>query len=140
MNIRVRALAALIASMAMPANAASVEPPRETVVSSLKQPIPNIAGKNLVASVIYYRPGAKSPPYTHPGADLIFAHVLAGEIRSQINDKPAKVYRAGDGWFEPHGSHHTVSENASSSEAAQLLVVFVVDAEARALIAPDSKP
>ncbi|CAN7235192.1 cupin domain-containing protein [Bradyrhizobium sp. LjRoot220] len=140
MTIRVRALAALIASTAMPANATAVEPPRETVISSLKQPIPNIAGKNLVASVVYYRPGAKSPPHTHPGADLIFAHVLSGEIRSQINDAPAKVYRAGEGWFEPHGSHHIISENASTSESAQLLVVFVVDAETRALIAPDAMP
>lgn len=139
MNINARTLAALIASTAMPTSAASTEPPRETVVSSLKQPIPNIAGKNLVASVVRYGPGAKSPPHRHPDANLVFAHVLAGAIRSQVNDDPAKVYRAGEGWFEHPGAHHKISENASASEPAQLLVIFIVDAESRSLIVPDRK-
>jgi quercetin dioxygenase-like cupin family protein len=139
MRISARALAALIASTAMPANAASAEPPRETVVSSLKQPIPNIAGKNLVASVVNYGPGAKSPSHRHPDSDLVFAHVLSGAIRSQVSDDPAKVYQAGESWFELPGSHHKISENASASEPAQLLVIFVVDAASRSLMVPDPK-
>ncbi|UPK00965.1 cupin domain-containing protein [Bradyrhizobium sp. 170] len=139
MKMSARALAALIASASVPANAVAVEPPRETVISSLKQPIPSIAGKSLVASVVYYRPGAKSPPHRHPAAHLIFAQVLSGAIRSQVNDEPPKVYPAGASWFELPGAHHVISENASSSESAQLLVVFVVDADNRELIAPDPK-
>ena len=40
---------------------------------------------------------------------------------------PAKVYSAGEGFFEPPGSMHTISENASNTEPASLLAIFVAD-------------
>jgi hypothetical protein len=40
---------------------------------------------------------------------------------------------------EPPAAHHKVSENASATEPAQLLVIFVVDANSRTLIVPDPK-
>ena len=36
-----------------------------------------------------------------------------------------KVYKAGESFFEPPGSEHLVSENASATEPASLLAVFV---------------
>jgi quercetin dioxygenase-like cupin family protein len=58
----------------------------------------------------------------------VFAFVVAGAIRSE-NAAPgtAKVYRAGEVFFEPPGSEHLVSENASGGEPAILLAVFVAD-------------
>ena len=54
--------------------------------------------------------------------------MLSGRIRSEnSNTGPAKVYQAGEGFFEPPGSTHTVSENASDSESASLLAIFVAD-------------
>ena len=38
---------------------------------------------------------------------------------------PARLYRAGESFFEPPGSEHLVSENASATEPASLLAVFV---------------
>jgi quercetin dioxygenase-like cupin family protein len=89
--------------------------------------IPNIPGKSLIALVVTYPPGGKSPAHLHAGSAFIYAHVLSGAIRSQVNDEPAKVYRAGEGFHEVPGSHHKVSENASTSEPASLLAVFIVD-------------
>ena len=40
---------------------------------------------------------------------------------------PTKVYRAGDSFFEPPGSEHLVSENASATESASLLAVHIAD-------------
>jgi quercetin dioxygenase-like cupin family protein len=40
---------------------------------------------------------------------------------------PVKVYKAGESFFEPPGSEHLVSENASATEPASLLAVFVAD-------------
>lgn len=40
---------------------------------------------------------------------------------------PARVYYAGEGFFEPAGSVHLVSANASASTPAKLLAVFVAD-------------
>jgi hypothetical protein len=38
------------------------------------------------------------------------------------------------------GTHRKVSQNASATEPARVLVVFVVDGGNRSLIAPDRKP
>jgi integrase len=69
----------------------------------------------------------------------IYAHVLSGAIRSQVDDAPAKVYRVGEGFYEVPGSHHRVSENASDREPASLLAVFIVDSEDHPLTIPDQK-
>jgi quercetin dioxygenase-like cupin family protein len=65
--------------------------------------------------------------------------VLSGAIRSKVNDEPAKVYRAGQGFYELPGSHHRISENASDKEPASLLAVFVVDSKDRPLTITDQK-
>jgi quercetin dioxygenase-like cupin family protein len=102
--------------------------------------IPNIEGKSMVAVVVTYPPGAKSMPHRHAQSAFIYAHVLSGAIRSKVNDQPAKIYRAGEGFYETPGSHHVISENASETEAASLLAVFVVDSKDRgSLTTPDSK-
>jgi quercetin dioxygenase-like cupin family protein len=53
--------------------------------------------------------------------------VLSGSIRSQVDDGPVQVLRAGESFFEKPGAHHRVSENASATEPARLLAIFVVD-------------
>jgi quercetin dioxygenase-like cupin family protein len=111
----------------------------EQVKPVFEHAIPNIAGKRLVALVVSYPPGGKSPSHRHAGSAFIYAHVLSGAIRSQVNDEPAKVYRAGEGFYEDPGSHHRVSENASDREPASLLAVFVVDSEDNPLTTPDQQ-
>ena len=101
--------------------------------------IPNIAGKSLIAIVVTYPPGGKSLPHRHAGSAFIYAHVLSGAIRSQVDDEPAKVYRVGEGFYEVPGSHHKVSENASDREPASLLAVFVVDSKDNPVTIPDQK-
>jgi quercetin dioxygenase-like cupin family protein len=103
-----------------------------------KHAIPNIPGKNLVAVVVNYAPGAKSLPHHHAKSAFIYAQVLTGAIRSVVGDEPAKVYQAGESFYEEPGAHHGVSENASETEPASLLAVFVVDAEDQPLTIPDS--
>jgi quercetin dioxygenase-like cupin family protein len=41
--------------------------------------------------------------------------------------RPARIYRAGESFFEPPGSIHLVSENASATEPAALLAIFIAD-------------
>ena len=45
--------------------------------------------------------------------------------------------RAGESWYENPGSHHRVSRNASATEPAKLLAVFVVDTDEKTLTTPD---
>jgi quercetin dioxygenase-like cupin family protein len=99
--------------------------------------IPNVAGKKLSAVVVSYPPGGGSPSHRHAGSAFIYAHVMSGAIRSQVDDQAARVYRAGEGFYELPGSHHRMSENASDSEPASLLAVFVVDSKETVLTTPD---
>src|SRR5262249_48486017 len=88
--------------------------------------LPNVPGKKLTAVTVTYAPGGKSSAHRHAGS--VFAYVLTGAIRSENSATgPAKVYRAGETFFEPPGSEHLVSENASPTEPASLLAVFVAD-------------
>jgi len=89
------------------------------------QKLPNVPGKTLTAVAVDYAPGGKSGPHHHAG--VVFAYVVSGEIRSQVDDNPVRVYRAGESFFESPGAHHVVSENASASKPAKLLAVFVAD-------------
>jgi quercetin dioxygenase-like cupin family protein len=94
----------------------------------------------MVAVTVTYPPGAKSLAHHHAASAFIYAYVLSGAIRSQVGDDPAKVYHAGEGFYEMPGSHHRVSENASDNEPASLLAVFVVDSKDEPLTMPDKAP
>jgi quercetin dioxygenase-like cupin family protein len=111
----------------------------EQVKLVFEHAIPNTEGKSMVAVVVTYPPGAKSPAHHHARSAFIYAHVLSGAIRSQVGDEPAKIYQAGEGFYELPGSHHGISENASDREPASLLAVFVVDSKDRPLTTPDKK-
>ena len=88
--------------------------------------LPNVPGKVLSAVVVNYAPGAKSPAHHHSGS--VFAFILSGAVRSEVTPGgPVKVYKAGESLFEAPGSSHLVSENASATEPASLLAVFVAD-------------
>jgi quercetin dioxygenase-like cupin family protein len=99
--------------------------------------LPNAEGKSMVAVVVSYPPGGKTPAHHHARSAFVYAHVLSGAIRSQVDDEPAKVYQVGEGFYERPGSYHRVSENASDTEPASLLAVFVVDSKDKRLTKPD---
>ncbi|HVJ43057.1 MAG TPA: cupin domain-containing protein [Dongiaceae bacterium] len=76
--------------------------------------------------IVSYVPGGRSPKHHHAGS--VLAYVLRGAIRSENSATGAvRVYQAGESFFEPAGSTHIVSENASTTEPARLLAVFVAD-------------
>ena len=53
-----------------------------------------------------------------------------------VNDGEARIYRAGEGWSEPPGATHSISRNASKTEPAKLIAVFVLDTKDNALTTP----
>jgi quercetin dioxygenase-like cupin family protein len=108
----------------------------DVVTPTFEKAIPNVSGKSLIAVVVDYPSGGTSLPHTHAKSAFIFAYVLAGEIESQVNDGPKRVYRAGESFYETPGSSHPISRNASKTEPAKLLAVFVVDTNDKPLTTP----
>ena len=101
--------------------------------------LPNVPGKSIKGVLVEYGPGGFSEAHTHPQSAFIYATVLEGSIRSQVNGGPVKTYRAGESFSEMPGDRHGVSENGSKSRKAKLLAVFVVDTDQKDLTFPISK-
>ncbi|MCV9961856.1 cupin domain-containing protein [Pararhizobium sp. BT-229] len=127
------ACVAFVIATAVPAAA---HDPGDIVTPHFEQAIPNIPGKTLTALIVDYPPGGASTPHTHANSAVIFAYVLSGEIESKVNDGPTLTYRAGESWYEPPAARHLVSRNASKTEHARLLAVFVADMDEKALTTP----
>jgi quercetin dioxygenase-like cupin family protein len=107
---------------------------RVTVV--FDQALPNVPGKSIRGVLVEYGPGGSSPGHAHPSSAFIYATVLEGAIRSQVNDGPVTTYQAGESWSENPGDRHAVSANASDTEPARLLAVFVLDTSETELVYP----
>jgi quercetin dioxygenase-like cupin family protein len=112
------------------------EPARKITVV-FDHTLPNVPGKSVRGVLVEYGPGGSSAAHTHPSSAFIYATVLEGAIRSQVNDGPITTYRVGENWFEQPGDHHKVSANASDTEPAKLLAVFVVDTNETNIVIDD---
>lgn len=128
-TFRGKYLGALVAGAAFlaPGGTFAAPPPSAndaTVTPVRVEALPNVPGTDLTAVVVTYPPGGSTPVHHHAGST--FAYVLSGAIRSQVSGQgPEKVYKAGDSFFEPPGSTHLASANASDTEPAKFLVVFI---------------
>src|ERR1700758_4582924 len=87
--------------------------------------LPNVPGKRVTIVRVFYGPGGFTRPHRHAGS--VTAYVTKGEIRSQLGGGPVEVFKVGQSFFEPPGSTHVISANASNTEPAELVAVFVAD-------------
>jgi len=108
----------------------------EIITKNFAAAIPNIPGKSLIAVEVDYAPGAASPSHTHAKSAFIYAYVISGAIESKVNDGETRIYRAGESWSELSGAIHSISRNASKTEPAKLLAVFVLDTKDNPLTMP----
>jgi quercetin dioxygenase-like cupin family protein len=100
------------------------QPPTETQTPLLQQALPNVQGKTFTSAIVDFPPGARAAPHRH-GEAFVYAYVLEGTVRSQLDDEPISTYHQGENWVEQPGAHHVLTENTSQTERARLLVVFV---------------
>ena len=114
--------------------AADDKGPKVTVVYD--HALPNVPGKSMKGVLVEYGPGVATPGHLHPKTAFIYATVLEGAIRTSVNDGPVVTYRAGQNFSEFPGDRHTLDENASKTEPAKLLAVFVVDTDEKELLTP----
>jgi quercetin dioxygenase-like cupin family protein len=121
------AAAATAPNGATSAQQGSVAPARRDVI---RQELPGEPPRNLSLVEVTYPPGIGSPPHLH--ANGVMAFVVSGTVASKVGDGPEQIFHAGDAWWEPPGAIHRVSRNASSTEPATLLAIYVAAREAEA--------
>jgi quercetin dioxygenase-like cupin family protein len=117
------AASAIVAPLCAVASSSGSPLDRVDVVSSY--PLANIPGKRVTVVRVSYGPGGFTPPHRHAGT--VTAYITKGEIRSQLGGGPLEIFTVGQSFFEPPGSTHMVSANASTTEPAELIAVFVAD-------------
>jgi quercetin dioxygenase-like cupin family protein len=80
------------------------------------------AGGDLLLSVgeITIAPGASGSRHRHPGPT--FVYVLEGAVEIELEGAPAKVYRAGEIFYEDPHQLHISTKNGSKAEPARILV------------------
>lgn len=100
------------------------------------QPIPNMPNKSMKGVLVEYEPGGVNVAHTHAKSALIYATVLEGAVLNQLNGGPVRTFAKGQNFSEMPGDRHDVSANASKTEAAKLLAVFVVDTDDTVLTTP----
>ncbi|RWU21143.1 cupin domain-containing protein [Pseudomonas alkylphenolica] len=137
MFTRILMAAAFAALSIGTASAADPVPGKVTLV--FDRVLPNVPGKSMRGVLVEYGPGAASPAHTHPKTAFIYATVLEGAVRIQVNNEPEKLYKAGENFVEEPGSFHAVSANASDTQPARLLAVFVLDSSEKDLVTPVKK-
>ncbi len=128
---------ALITTLCVGAAIAADENSKVSLV--YEHALPNVPGKSIKAVLVEYGPGGSSSAHTHPKSAFIYATVLAGAIRSSVNDGPVVTYHTGESFSEMPGDRHAVSENTSKTAPAKLLAVFVVDTDEKELTTPYEK-
>jgi quercetin dioxygenase-like cupin family protein len=86
--------------------------------------LPNVTleGWEVTVSEVDVPPGRDGRPHHHPG--FVLAYVLQGAIVTKISNQPETTYKAGQMFYEPPGSTHQVSRNASATEPAKLLALI----------------
>jgi quercetin dioxygenase-like cupin family protein len=134
---RILLLLLAAAGMAFAEVSVAADEPGDSVRPNFSHAIPNIPGKSLVAVEVSYPPGGASSSHHHAHSAFIYAYVVSGSIVSQVKGQPAHTYNAGESFYEAPGAYHLVSRNASQTEPAKLLAVFVVDTSDTALTTKD---
>jgi quercetin dioxygenase-like cupin family protein len=97
----------------------------DRVIPVASYPLANAPGKNVTVVRVIYGPGGFTRPHYHAGT--VTAYVVRGAIKSQLQGGPVETFTVGQTFFEPPGSVHMVSANASTAEEAELLAIFVAD-------------
>jgi quercetin dioxygenase-like cupin family protein len=126
-NFNRASLVSLLAAVAMASvdGTASAEQPataskRRDVI---KQDLPGEPARELILLEVTYPPGTGSPAHLH--ANGVMAFVISGAIVSKVNDGPEQTFNAGAAWWEPPDAVHRVSRNASATEPATLLAIYI---------------
>ena len=123
MMTRRDALGSFLVLMEMMATRADAQTPQSAPTSVFQHDLPNLTmdGWEVNANWVDYPPGRVGSPHRHPGFTLVY--VLEGAVVAKITGQEERTFKAGEMFYEPPGSVHEVSKNASQTQSAKLLAL-----------------
>ncbi|HEY8245657.1 MAG TPA: cupin domain-containing protein [Methyloceanibacter sp.] len=93
------------------------------VTSLMSRDLSDIPGKEGDMLIVEYAPGAQDPVHRHNAH--AFVYVLEGSVVMQVKGGEQVTLQPGQTFYEGPNDIHVVGRNASKTEAAKFLVVFV---------------
>ncbi|MGB0035631.1 MAG: cupin domain-containing protein [Candidatus Acidiferrales bacterium] len=108
-------------------SAAAPQAKQKSSKERIRQALPPLDGDNLTVTLleVTYPPGTASESHSH--SCPVIGYVIEGTMRSQVKGQAAKIYEAGDSFYEPPNGVHAISRNASDTKPARLLAYFLCD-------------
>ena len=96
-------------------------------------------GKDAKATFVEVtlEPGQAGAAHRHPGP--VFGYVLEGDYELGIDDRPSKVLKAGETFYEPTGCLHRVSRNPAAKGTTRVLAVVLHPRDAKSIVLPEPK-
>src|SRR5260370_41266524 len=95
------------------------------VTPLLSKDLSGIPGKEALMITVEYAPGATATIHRH--SDHVFVYVLEGSVVMQVRGGQEVTLVPGQTFYEGPQDVHVVGRNASKTEHAKFLVVFVKD-------------
>ena len=83
---------------------------------------------------VTFGPNQAGTSHRHPGP--AFVYVIEGTYELGIDDKPTKIYKAGETFQEPSGCLHRVSRNPASTGNTKLIAVVLHPRSAKDILTP----
>lgn len=96
----------------------------------IRQRLPGEPKRDITLVEVTFPPGTGVMPHMH--ANGVMAFVISGTLASKVGDGPEQAFHAGDAWWEPVGAIHRVLRNASPTQTATLLAIYIAPAGATA--------
>lgn len=85
--------------------------------------LPDIDGYIVKSLTTEFAPNMSVGEHRHEG--FIYAYVLQGSVRSQLDNGEIIEYGEGDSWVEAPFVRHILTKNTSDTESAKLLILFI---------------
>ena len=113
--------AVLLELMATKAQAQTA--PSSAPTSVFQHDLPNLTMEGWEVNVnwVDYPPGRVGSAHRHPGFTLVY--VLEGSVVAKVSGQQERTFKTGEMFYEPPGSVHEVSKNASQTQPARLLAL-----------------
>ena len=123
MMTRRDALASFAVLLEMMASDARAQTAPPAPASVFQHDLPNLTldGWEVNVNWVDYPPGRVGSPHRHPGFTLVY--VLEGSVVAKITGQEERTFKTGEMFYEPPGSVHEVSRNASQTQPARLLAL-----------------
>ena len=103
--------------------AAAADDMHAVVTPLMTKPLPEFPGKEAHMITVEYPPGSVDPVHRHDAH--AFVYVLEGTIVMQVKGGKEVTLRPGQSFYEGPNDVHVVGRNASKTEPAKFLVVFI---------------